>query len=672
MKQASKFSIRLSSFLQAARILSLGLLVVLSISSCSKEDSPDPILTVSIESDQTVDFGILVNINGNASSSTGEQVDVVWSIVEKPAESNLTLTDNSSLQLNFLPDALGEYIFRLTATGKDSGLESFDEIVINVQYAPVLLNGLLFEDRTLENIYEDPNVADYKVSDSYIVQAELNIDPDVKIIFEKDASLTITTDGSLISQGTSSKPIIFTGVQETKGFWKGIDIESKNPDNILEFTNVEYGGSVKNGTFKTNINVKNGSIAINNCKITHSGGYGLALETKNSSLFSLENNSFSENEIPCISNFHQFQYFTNSNDYTGNQQDYIDSYRSDPVSADMEIDMLNVPYLLPSDVQYIEAKLTINPGVTLLAQENSSIDVREEGIFLARGTETQRIIIKGLEDIKGYWKGLRIQSNRTDNQLEFLDISNGGRNGWVASIHKANLTIWANGRAKISNVTSSKAIGYGILVNDQNVNLPDFNNNKMFGNDFPIRVTYWQFGDLDASNTFTGNSNDFISGFESGKLTENVLWKNLDVPYLLFPNPGYIEADVVIEQGTEIVCTQGSSLTINAGGSLKAIGNEDNRIIFKGEDDIQGYWQGIRFISLSVDNEMRFVDVSNGGQTAWSGFKSILRVDGRLSIHDSFISKSGGHGIYVGQNAELSESDNSFDGNLLDNIYYHN
>ena len=384
MNQDLKISNRLNPFLQSTRLISLVVLMALIITSCIEEILPDPILTISAGSDLTIDFGIMVDLNGVATSSKSEQVDVLWSIIEKPATSNLTLTDNSALQISFLPDALGDYILRLTATGTESGLEAIDEIVITVQYAPVLLNGTLSEDRTLENIYDDPTVADYKVSNLYTVQAELKIDPDVKIVFEQDAGLRVTDQGSLISKGTESKQISFTGLQETKGFWKVIDVESNNPDNVLEFTNVEYGGSVKNGTFKTNINLNGGSMAIKNCKITNSGGYGLALETKSSSLISLENNIFLGNEMPCVSAFHQFQYFTNSNDYTGNQKDFIDSYRSDPVTEDMEIVMLNVPYVLPADVVYVEAKLDIKPGVTFLAQEKSSIDVKEEGTIVAR------------------------------------------------------------------------------------------------------------------------------------------------------------------------------------------------------------------------------------------------------------------------------------------------
>lgn len=43
-------------------------------------------------------------------------------------------------------------------------------------------------------------------------------------------------------KGTAEKPIILTGKEQIKGFWRGIYTESSYLDNIMNYATIDYAG----------------------------------------------------------------------------------------------------------------------------------------------------------------------------------------------------------------------------------------------------------------------------------------------------------------------------------------------------------------------------------------------------------------------------------------------
>ena len=70
----------------------------------------------------------------------------------------------------------------------------------------------------------------------------LTIAPGTTLEFEEDTGIKIDTGGGLIADGTEGNSILFTGTEETPGWWNGIFVQSRNPDNVLDGATVEYGG----------------------------------------------------------------------------------------------------------------------------------------------------------------------------------------------------------------------------------------------------------------------------------------------------------------------------------------------------------------------------------------------------------------------------------------------
>lgn len=632
-------------------------------------DGPDPTLTVTVDGDQMVDFGVEVNLSGFASHSTGESTEVLWEITAQPSTSSLTLSNADQNSITFLPDALGEYVLRFTATSSDD-LTAFDEVVITVIKAPVRLSGTLSSDRILENIYDDPNDPDYIVSGNVLVRAQLTIEPGVLIVFENNVGLSIEENqGSLIAIGKEDQPIRMTGVQKTKAFWKGVNILSRNPNNELKYVTIEYGGSggFTGSRYEYNLMVNNGIIKVSDCRLTDSGGYGLFLLREDAELPNFKNNIITSNAVPAITNMVHYHYFDETTDFSGNEKDYIDySVEQFAVKSKTTWKAINVPYRLGALQLPIDGELTIEPGSVFLGQPNTSLYIRS-GSLEAIGTPSSKIIFKGEEDVRGYWKGLRIETNSNRNELNHVIVTNGGE---TELGEKSNVLVGTGGRVKMNNTTLSKSSGHGLIVWDIESTITSFENNELTDNMMPVKCLVNHFHYFDPSSDYTGNDLDVIDTRWRGVATfVNATWRKLDVPYRLPTSIEFIGSDITIEPGTEITSVKNGGLEVNNQGSLNAVGTPSEMITFRGDEDVQGFWIGLKIRSSSNNNQFHHVRIANGGDGT-VGHKANIVIFGITSIYNSIIESSGGYGIRVQNIATFSGADNIFINNLGDDLSF--
>jgi hypothetical protein len=124
--------------------------------------------------------------------------------------------------------------------------------------------------------------------------ATLTINPGVVVQFGNGASLTV--NGTLIAQGTSASPIIFTSATgATPGSWNYVQVNSGN--SIFKYCTFEYG------TCPLNLNyASSGSpVVIENCLFQYNSSYGLRLRNSKAKIKSCEmkNNQYG---VYCYSN----------------------------------------------------------------------------------------------------------------------------------------------------------------------------------------------------------------------------------------------------------------------------------------------------------------------------------------------------------------------------------
>ncbi|AHM62179.1 PKD domain-containing protein [Flammeovirgaceae bacterium 311] len=129
----------------------------------------------------------------------------------------------------------------------------------------------------------------------------------------------------------------------------------------------------------------------------------------------------------------------------------------------------------------------------------------------------------------------------------------------------------------------------------------------------------------------------------------------------------YLSSTLTIEPGVIIEFEDGRKMNIDNSGVIKAIGTENNRIVFTGKEKTKGYWKGIEMsASESEDNEFSYVDIAYAGNTVHiTGYKAglSLRNSSVVKIKNTVISHSAGYGMVVPSGKLIEFSQNTFSNN---------
>lgn len=316
----------------------------------------------------------------------------------------------------------------------------------------------------------------------------------------------------------------------------------------------------------------------------------------------------------------------------------------------------------------IDAAVTVEPGVRIVMMAGMRISVNANGSFNANGDLANKIYIVGEQDVSGYWEYLRFyNSNNPNNRLNHTVIQNGGGN----STRDAVVYVEGNSRLSVENTTVQSSAGYGLYVNHKDGVLPDFGNNIFTGCEkHPIGLaSLSQTSYMDNNTQFT-TDNTYNSIYVKGATSSTPYTVvNVSGPYLLNGNTT-IDSDVEIEAGTDILFGPATRITVNSGGSLKAIGNSSERITIKGDQEVEGYWEYIRFYnSNNTNNNFQYVDVSHGGGNSTRDANIYLEGSSRFQMGNSSVNYSKGNGIEIASNATfVDDGNNSYTGNLLDDV----
>lgn len=113
------------------------------------------------------------------------------------------------------------------------------------------------------------------------------------IIMAANTGIYVEEDQYLAINGTASEPVTIKGESPFAGFWRGILVNTNNPNNIFNYLNISDGGSEPLGFApnKANIavaNIKPARLTINNCTSTNYDGFQISVSTVDGQL---DNNS---------------------------------------------------------------------------------------------------------------------------------------------------------------------------------------------------------------------------------------------------------------------------------------------------------------------------------------------------------------------------------------------
>ncbi|WP_420147623.1 PKD domain-containing protein [Spirosoma sp.] len=444
------------------------------LTSCKKENDVTPVGSVSASagSDQSVQVGQTVTLDGSASKDDqSKPLSYQWTILRKPAKSNVTLTEPTSFKPTFKPDEVGEYEFELSVTSANG--KATDKVIVTASAAePLAINANITVKTTLVDRIANPNLPDYIVTKSIDVNHELTINPGVVVAFERDVRMNVNDGGGLlIAKGTADQKIKLVGVQKTKGYWVGISLYSGSNANVMEYVEVMHAGSrTIYSTTKSALFMSGGNkaqIALKNTLFSQNEGYGIYVYD-GAILREFAQNAFSSNteagillDAPNVAKLDAASTFTG-----GNGRNVVEITPSSLKGSD-EVTWTDftdkTPYRINGEFT-VNTGWKLTPGVTLEMNRDAVIRINNGGYVSAKGTATEKIVFTGAERTAAYWKGLICYSQDAKNELENAEVSNGGSSA-IVSGKKTNIAIYGTkALMSIKNTRISGSGGYGVFV----------------------------------------------------------------------------------------------------------------------------------------------------------------------------------------------------------------
>ncbi|MEZ4921610.1 MAG: hypothetical protein R2780_00405 [Crocinitomicaceae bacterium] len=314
-----------------------------------------------------------------------------------------------------------------------------------------------------ENITTPTTIKDQtvKICSDISISSDLVIQPGAVIIMCAGASIEIENTGSINAVGTAQNPIVIKGEVETPGYWEGMSIRSNNPNNKLHYVTIKDAGSYWGWEYANVYLPSNAKLELQNSTISNSQDVGLFVD-ESASLVNFNSNTFSN----CVTGLNltvkQVDDLDAASTYNSNNTNNYVRVRDAVLTQSVTWKKIGTPYLLNG--MYVEADLTIEPGVIIWMEADSYIEVRSTGSLKAVGTSTDQIIIKGRVASAGFWSGIKIGSTNANNKFTYAQIMDGG-GYW--GYEYAN--VYVNGNVEIDNATVSNANSWGMYISNSSI-----------------------------------------------------------------------------------------------------------------------------------------------------------------------------------------------------------
>lgn len=352
---------------------------------------------------------------------------------------------------------------------------SDDETVIPGEF---IITENIDDDRILEDRVDNPNQPDYVIDGDITVYGELSIEPGVVIEFEANSSLIIEVEGSIVADGTTSKPIVMTGVAKTPGFWKGVLVYSPKITNVLHNVTISYAGgaAVSDIWFdiKANLAVDAYSpakISLTNCTFSHSAGLGVAID-ENAIIQAFSNNTFSDNadaamrcDAVAIAELDGGSSFTGSNGFNG--VEIVKTFLNEQTDLTWPALKDAAPYRVLGDIE-LKSGVYVEPGAIFQFDPVRMLTVEVDGFFNAIGTASQPIVFTGSVTSAPSWKGILFFSPSVLNKMDHCEVAFAGSDPindiWLDFKTNIGLDNYADAKLELTNSIIRNGDGCGVYV----------------------------------------------------------------------------------------------------------------------------------------------------------------------------------------------------------------
>lgn len=296
------------------------------------------------------------------------------------------------------------------------------------------------------------------------------------------------------------------------------------------------------------------------------------------------------------------------------------------ISSDLVLSNHNpdgIDYYVECITEVNAGALRIEPGVEIAFRSGSGLRITNSGSIIAVGLDTLPILMHGIGSAPS-WVGLSIESNNANNELAWCSIKHAGQglqfNTQVAGyLYDAAAAVAVYGKLKMTHCAVSNSGGHGIAFTSES-QTSKFSHNAFTNNEgYPVLCYGGVVGGMMLDScVFTSNKFQQIALFgksSNAVVEENVNFSANSIPYLSISDL-FFTADATFEAGLTLLVGKEMGLGVTDNGQLQILGTTNQHVVIKGENATAGYWKGL-LVNSPSDNEFNFLDISDGGNTAY-------------------------------------------------------
>jgi parallel beta-helix repeat protein len=524
--------------------------------------------------------------------------------------------------------------------------------------------------------------------DVYVDGAILTIEPGAVIRFNEGRGMYLGYHGghsgaTLIADGTADDPITFTSAAATKsaGDWDFIGFyDGASTSSSMQYCMVEYGGGYSQSYGMVYIN--GSAVSIGNSSFSNSESQGLSLGD-GGYFESFTGNTVEDNGGAAIEIFGNYAHTIG----TGNSLLSVKGIAviGDRVEmADVSWKKQTTAYVVQGDL-YLGSEtgsvLTLDPGVELRMAEGTGMYIgyydNTYGTLIAEGTQDDHIrITSSAPDVSksaGDWDFIGFYDGAgTASSLAYCDIEYGG--GYSSSY--GMLYVYGSGLS-MAHCSLKHSASQGINFTNDGM-FTDCSTNTFEDNALvPIEIYANYAHTIGTGNTFNTGPGIKVLG-DRIELAE-VTWLKHATPYIC-DGDIYLGATtgskLTIAPGTTVKFTESTAFYVGyytgTFGILSAEGEVGNLITFTSSApagfESAGDWDGIWFYDGTSSGTIldNCLVSYGGGYSNNSGNLSIVnQTAGVPVVSNCQIQNSQAWGIYLGNNASPTLTDNIFGNNTL-------
>lgn len=509
------------------------------------------------------------------------------------------------------------------------------------------------------------------------------MEPGAKLVFSAGTTLNISAEQVLHAMGTQAEPIIFTGAEKTRGFWKGLHFDGTANNSMLEWTTVEYGGDTASDSEAANVKLtadsRGARVSFSHVTLRESEGYGLWL-TGSAVVSPFEANTLTANTLgPVNLDADTVGALDAASTFTGNGVDEITVRTYQLKNSATWLDH-GVPYHFTADLAVQgTAKLTLAEGVTVRFPPEAALSISGDGAaLLAEGTAAHPVVLTGETQTRGAWEGVVFDgSNNTDNLLRYTQIEYAGNTS--SDSKAAGLLLHADShgvQVQFDHLTVRESQGYGLRASGSAL-MPGTHSSTFTTNTLGAALIDTNaVHQLGPDSVFTGNDVDRVF-LEGMWVNESVVWRNLGVPFTF--TGVSLSPKKVLTLAAGVVLEMGAQTRIDVGGDaagFHAAGTHTAPVVITGSEKTNGSWDGLDFdTTLNAQNVLEHCVVEYGGGGSRFGWHAMINSHSdshgvQVSVTNSTVRHSASWGIYFNGSQTGSVSGNTYADNASGD-YFH-